>query len=70
MIPKKDAMQIARSAAVFLAYQLIYGLSDKTTDLSAHVGGLVAGFVVGCLLLGQTAGDRGREECPRYRSLR
>jgi len=51
VIPKRAAMQIARSAAVFLGYQLIYGLADKTTDLSAHVGGLVAGFVVGCLLL-------------------
>jgi len=51
VIPKRAAMQIARSAAVFLAYQLIYGLADKTTDLSAHVGGLVAGFVIGCVLL-------------------
>ncbi len=51
VIPSKAAMQIARSAAVFLAYNLIYGLADKTTDLSAHIGGLVAGFVMGCVLL-------------------
>ncbi len=51
VIPSKAAMQIARSAAVFLAYNLIYGLADKTTDLSAHIGGLVIGFVVGCVLL-------------------
>jgi rhomboid protease GluP len=51
VIPRKAAMQIARSAALFLVYQLVYGLADKTTDLSAHIGGLVAGFVVGCVLL-------------------
>jgi hypothetical protein len=51
VIPSKAAMQIARSAAVFLAYNLIYGLADQTTDLSAHIGGLVMGFVIGCVLL-------------------
>ena len=51
VIPKKAAMQIATSLAIFLGYNLIYGLADKTTDLSAHVGGLTTGFVVGCVLL-------------------
>ncbi|HZL24895.1 MAG TPA: rhomboid family intramembrane serine protease [Acidobacteriaceae bacterium] len=51
VIPAKAALQIARSLAIFLGYNLIYGLASKTTDLSAHVGGLVTGFVVGCLLL-------------------
>jgi rhomboid protease GluP len=51
VIPKRAAMQIARSLAIFLGYNLIYGLASKTTDLSAHVGGLVIGFVVGCVLL-------------------
>ena len=38
------------SALVFIAYNLINGLSSAGIDNSAHVGGLLAGFVLGWLL--------------------
>ena len=42
---------IAKSAGIFLLYNLVYGVMSRTTDLSAHFGGLVAGFGVGMLLV-------------------
>jgi rhomboid protease GluP len=42
---------IAKSAGIFLLYNLVYGVMSRTTDLSAHFGGLVAGFLVGMLLV-------------------
>jgi len=50
VVPNANSLAIAKSAGIFLAYNLIYGLSSKTTDLTAHVGGLVTGFVLGCVL--------------------
>jgi rhomboid protease GluP len=46
---------IGKSAALFLGYNLIFGLSSGTTDLSAHIGGLVSGFLIGCVLARQPA---------------
>ena len=43
---------IAKSAAIFVFYNVVYGSMTRTTDLSAHFGGLVTGFVVGMLLIG------------------
>ena len=42
---------IAKSAGIFVLYNVIYGSITRTTDLSAHFGGLVTGFVVGMLLI-------------------
>ena len=42
---------IAKSAGIFLLYNLVYGVMSRTTDLSAHFGGLVAGFLVGMALV-------------------
>ena len=42
---------IAKSAGIFLLYNLFYGVMSRTTDLSAHFGGLVAGFLVGMALV-------------------
>jgi rhomboid protease GluP len=50
VVPKARSMAIAKSAGIFLAYNFIYGLSSKTTDLTAHVGGFITGFVLGCVL--------------------
>jgi rhomboid protease GluP len=41
---------IAKSAGIFVLYNIVYGTISRTTDLSAHFGGLVTGFVVGMLL--------------------
>jgi rhomboid protease GluP len=50
VVPTSNSLAIAKSAGIFLVYNLIYGLSSKTTDLTAHIGGLITGFVVGCAL--------------------
>jgi rhomboid protease GluP len=42
---------IGRSAGIFVLYNVVYGTISRTTDLSAHFGGLVTGFVVGMLLI-------------------
>ena len=41
---------IGRSAGIFVLYNVIYGTMSGTTDLSAHFGGLVAGFLAGLAL--------------------
>jgi len=42
---------IGRSAGIFVLYNVVYGTISRTTDLSAHFGGLITGFVVGMLLI-------------------
>jgi rhomboid protease GluP len=42
---------IGKSAGIFVLYNVVYGTISRTTDLSAHFGGLVTGFVVGMLLI-------------------
>jgi rhomboid protease GluP len=41
---------IAKSAGIFVLYNVVYGSMSGTTDLSAHIGGLIAGFLAGMLL--------------------
>lgn len=40
----------ARGLAIFLAYNLWFGITQKGVDLTAHLGGLAAGFVAGLAL--------------------
>jgi membrane associated rhomboid family serine protease len=42
---------IARSAGIFVLYNVVFGAMNGTTDLSAHFGGLISGFLVGMLLV-------------------
>jgi rhomboid protease GluP len=49
-VPTNVSLPIAKSAGIFLVINLIYGLSSPHTDMTAHIGGLITGFVVGCLL--------------------
>ena len=42
---------IAKSAGIFVLYNVVYGTISRTTDLSAHFGGLLTGFLVGMLLI-------------------
>jgi len=42
---------IGKSAGIFVLYNVVYGTISGTTDLSAHFGGLVAGFLAGMLLV-------------------
>jgi len=41
---------IAKSAGIFVLYNVFYGSISHTTDLSAHFGGLIAGFLAGMAL--------------------
>lgn len=50
VIPAARSRAIAQSAGIFLVYNLFFGLTSRTTDLSAHGGGFVFGFLAGCLL--------------------
>ncbi len=48
------AKSVAKSAIFFLGYNLVYGIVSPHTDLTAHLGGLVVGFVVGYALASPT----------------
>lgn len=50
VIPRSRSIVIAKSAGIFLLYNLFFGLASRTTDLSAHGGGFVVGLIVGALL--------------------
>lgn len=51
-----------RGLLFFMGYNLLYGASQKSIDMSAHLGGLAGGFVVGLAL---TYGSRGRHAAAR-----
>jgi rhomboid protease GluP len=42
---------IGKSAGIFVLYNVVYGTISRTTDLSAHFGGLLTGFLVGMALI-------------------
>jgi rhomboid protease GluP len=42
---------IRNSAGVFILYNLAFGAMSRTTDVSAHLGGLLAGFLAGIALV-------------------
>ena len=42
--------KILTNAVVFIAYNLAYGAGKSNIDMGAHLGGIAAGFVVGCVL--------------------
>ena len=50
IVNPQAAKAVTRSVMIFLAYNLFYGLADRHTDLTAHIGGLVTGFVAGYML--------------------
>ena len=50
VVNRQAAKAMSRSVFIFLGYNLFYGLADRHTDLTAHIGGLVTGFLVGIIL--------------------
>jgi rhomboid protease GluP len=42
---------IGKSAGIFVLYNVVFGAMQGTTDLSAHLGGLVAGLLAGAALV-------------------
>jgi membrane associated rhomboid family serine protease len=49
-VPADASSKLLRSAGSFLAINLFYGLSRAGIDMGAHIGGLVAGFLLGLAL--------------------
>jgi rhomboid protease GluP len=47
----------SRGLLIFLAYNLLFGLTTPGIDMSAHVGGLIAGFITGIALEAGTSED-------------
>ena len=50
IIRPEAAKSVTQSAVVFLGYNLVFGLASPHTDLTAHFGGLIVGFLVGYAL--------------------
>lgn len=46
---------IAQSAGIFIFYNFVYGAGHGQTDMSAHIGGLLGGFLAGLLLVPRRA---------------
>ena len=50
IVNPQAAKALTRSVFIFLAYNLFFGLADRHTDLTAHIGGLTTGFLAGLML--------------------
>ncbi len=48
-IPKQLLKQLATSALFFMGFSLFYGFAKSGIDNAAHIGGLIAGFILGLL---------------------
>ena len=49
-IPAERVGALTKSALIFIGYNVVFGVLNKGTDLAAHGGGLVAGFLCGLVL--------------------
>ena len=49
-IPKEGAHALIKYALIFIVYNLVFGLTRPETDITAHIGGLLTGFLCGCVL--------------------
>jgi rhomboid protease GluP len=56
-LDRAEVSKQSRGLLIFLAYNIYFGLTAKGIDLVAHIGGLVAGFVVGLALEAGTSED-------------
>ena len=56
VVNRQAAQAVSRSVFVFLGYNFFFGLADRHTDLTAHIGGLITGFLVGIVLAPAPAG--------------
>jgi rhomboid protease GluP len=48
--PRSVVEPLSRSTLVFIGYNIFFGLTQKDISNSAHVGGLISGFVIGLIL--------------------
>jgi len=57
-MPEAVWQQTARGIGMFVAINIIFGLAVPSISLSAHLGGLVIGFLVGLALLARSSTPR------------
>jgi hypothetical protein len=50
-LPTAALRPLARSAILFVGYNVIFGLTQKRIDMAAHLGGLLGGFLAGLPLV-------------------
>jgi membrane associated rhomboid family serine protease len=50
-LPPGALTSLTRSSLFFVGYNVIYGLTNPSIDMAAHLGGLAGGFVVGLPLV-------------------
>jgi rhomboid protease GluP len=56
-IPADTMVMLAKSGSYFMVANLLYGVIARGVDLSAHLGGFVAGIPLGCALAVPLAAD-------------
>jgi len=56
-IPTDTMVMLAKSGSYFIVANLLYGVFAKQVDVSAHLGGFVAGIPLGCALAVPLAAD-------------
>lgn len=54
-IPALKSKQLVTSQAMFIIYMLVQGMGKQGIDNAAHVGGLLAGAAMACLLIEQVS---------------
>jgi rhomboid protease GluP len=64
-LDRTEVSRQARGLLVFLAYNIFFGLTTPGIDMAAHIGGVIAGFLVGLALEAGTSHD----QSTRRRSL-
>ncbi len=52
-LPPQDSRRLWSGLGLFVVYSLLHGFTQPNVDNSAHVGGLLAGLVLGLLLKGR-----------------
>jgi rhomboid protease GluP len=64
-IPSATLQSLAKSAAIFIGYNLVYGFAKSGIDMAAHLGGLSGGFLLGVVLARPVTGLPDKSRLPR-----
>src|SRR6202034_231899 len=49
-VPQRTLNGLVKNGILFLAYNVVYGITQSHVDMAAHLGGLVTGFLAGAVL--------------------
>ena len=64
-VPEHALKQARKSLTTFVVYNLLFGFAIPAIDNAAHIGGLIAGYVVGTLWT-RSASERGRQLTAKF----